>query len=155
MGKLKFKIKKVRLVLEPNPVLKSIANAFAAPNVADTTRKVLNRSRVLTPVRHGHLRASQTMRMKVGRNYVRGTVKTNLKYALPVHEGQKPHIIRARRVSTLRFVWHGQVVYRKLVHHPGAKGRPFLRTAVIEVGKAAGYKTSGGALGTLITDSGE
>lgn len=147
-----LKIGKVTIKLEDAATLRAIAAEHASPMVADTTRKILNRSRVLTPVRTGNLRASQRMVMRVTRTAVIGQVETRVKYAHYVHDGTRPHIIRARRVSTLRFIWHGQVVFRRLVHHPGFKGRPFLRTALFEVAEPAGFKVTGGAKGTLIAD---
>ncbi len=52
-------------------------------------------------------------------------------YALYVHEGTKPHIIRARNKPFLVFFWPngptGAHVYKmKQVNHPGYKGNKFL-----------------------------
>lgn len=46
------------------------------------------------------------------------------------HDGTVPHVIAARRKKTLRFIWHGRVVYRRMVHHPGTKGTFFLTRAL-------------------------
>lgn len=54
-------------------------------------------------------------------------------YAIPVHEGSRPHKIVARRAPMLRFFWEkiGKNVAFRSVNHPGVKARPFLRNAAI------------------------
>lgn len=51
-------------------------------------------------------------------------------YVMPHHDGSPPHIIRARRAKTLRFVWRGEVVFRRQVRHPGTRGTKFLTRAL-------------------------
>jgi hypothetical protein len=51
-------------------------------------------------------------------------------YVMPHHDGAPPHIIRARHAKTLRFVWRGQVVFRRQVRHPGNRGTKFLERAL-------------------------
>lgn len=51
-------------------------------------------------------------------------------YVMPHHDGTPPHVIRARRAKTLRFVWRGQVVFRRQVRHPGTRGTKFLTRAL-------------------------
>lgn len=48
-----------------------------------------------------------------------------------VHNGSRAHLIRPRRARYLRFQIGGRVVYTKLVRHPGYRGNPFLRDALI------------------------
>lgn len=49
---------------------------------------------------------------------------------LAIEQGAKRHIIRARRRrGSLRFVWHGTVMFRKSVNHPGNRPYYFLRSA--------------------------
>jgi hypothetical protein len=52
------------------------------------------------------------------------------RYVMYEHDGTVPHIIRARRRKMLRFVWHGQVVFRRQVRHPGTTGTFFLTRAL-------------------------
>ena len=40
--------------------------------------------------------------------------------------GTRPHIIRARRASALRFTWRGRVRFFKWVQHPGTKPNDFV-----------------------------
>jgi hypothetical protein len=41
-------------------------------------------------------------------------------------QGSPPHVIRARRRKTLRFIVDGHVVFRTKVNHPGTKATGFL-----------------------------
>ena len=71
-------------------------------------------------------------------------IENTAEYALFVHEGTKPHVIRPRRQKALYFVspgrppWRPGPVFTKLVHHPGTKPRPWLRMAALEVSKKHG-----------------
>lgn len=49
-------------------------------------------------------------------------------YALHVHEGTVPHVIRAKKAPFLRFWWHRKGVFMviKKVRHPGTPSIPFL-----------------------------
>lgn len=50
------------------------------------------------------------------------------KHALYVHEGTKPHVIKARRAPFLVFYWHRiqGIFVGKKVNHPGTPSDPFL-----------------------------
>lgn len=61
---------------------------------------------------------------------IRGDVFNNTKYALAVHEGTKPHIIRARKGKALKFDVGGRTVYATSVRHPGTRPQPFLSDAL-------------------------
>lgn len=56
------------------------------------------------------------------------------RHGLWVHDGTKPHIIRARRAPYLVFQVAGQWRRAKEVRHPGTKPRPFL----VEAGRLGG-----------------
>ena len=49
---------------------------------------------------------------------------SNVKYAIIVEKGSKPHIIRAKNKKAL--YWKGASRPVKLVNHPGSKAKPFL-----------------------------
>lgn len=53
-------------------------------------------------------------------------VGSNLRYAYDVHEGTRPHVIAPHNGRILRFRQGGRVVYARLVHHPGSRGRKYL-----------------------------
>lgn len=46
-------------------------------------------------------------------------VGSRLNYAYFVHEGTRPHVIRAKPGRVLRFRYNGMVVYAQKVNHPG------------------------------------
>lgn len=53
-------------------------------------------------------------------------VGSNVRYALAVHEGTRPHIIEPHAGRVLRFREGGRFVYARLVHHPGNRARKYL-----------------------------
>lgn len=108
--------------------------------VLSTTRKVLNRAKVLTPVDTGTLRNSQTMEVRTIGRKITGRVSTRIKYALPVHEGvSRPVVIVPKKKKALRFVIDGRVVYARRVVLPPRRGRPWMRRALFEVALPAGF----------------
>lgn len=134
-SKTRVKVARDRLIL--------VASVAAGKEVARTTRKVFNRSRVLSPWDTGLLRASHSVDLRVLKtNKVVGRVIVSTRYAAAVHEGAKPHIIRPKKKKALKFVYRGQTVIVKSVRHPGNKARPWLLTALREIGAANGYKVS-------------
>lgn len=143
-------------------VAKEVALRHLGPLVIDTTRRVANRAKILCPVDTGNLRASITQKISLTDKEIVGRVGTNVKYALFVHDGTRPHRISANDAKSLVFFWPAvgtlTVVPKKAtgwngyyakktrfmigkgyVNHPGTKGRPFLRTALFEEGMTAGF----------------
>jgi hypothetical protein len=54
-------------------------------------------------------------------------VGASARYAYFVHEGTKPHTIRAKKGKALRFMHKGKIVYAHKVNHPGqVKPQKFL-----------------------------
>lgn len=70
------------------------------------------------------------------------TVGTNVDYAVMVHDGTRPHVIRPVRKQALKFTIGGQVVFAKVVHHPGTRARPFLDRALREETAGRNYRIS-------------
>lgn len=64
---------------------------------------------------------------------------SDLEYAGFVNDGTRPHQIRPKNASVLRFTVGGRVVYAKVVNHPGTRARPFLDRALREVAAQRGY----------------
>jgi hypothetical protein len=77
------------------------------------------------PVKKGNLRRTITSRVEQGGR--RGVIGTNAPYARPVHDGSRPHIIKATRAKAL--YWKGASHPVKSVKHPGNKPNPFFRRA--------------------------
>lgn len=65
----------------------------------------------------------------VGALTTRGGVTSHAEYSAAVHEGARPHVIRAAPGRNLAFAWGGRMVFLKEVHHPGNKPNPFLTAA--------------------------
>ena len=72
----------------------------------------------------GHLRRSIATKM----GDLEATVHTsNVKYAVIVEKGSRPHIIRPKNKKAL--YWKGAKRPVKLVNHPGSKAKPYLEPA--------------------------
>lgn len=120
--------------------LERAAALGAGKLVARATRQTLNRGRVLSPWDTGNLRASHTMDIKVIKaKRVIGRVTTRVNYALAVHEGARPRVIKAKRKKALKFKMGGRTVFAKSVRHPGNEGRPWLHRAMTEVAHQRGF----------------
>lgn len=59
-----------------------------------------------------------------------GVVECNHPAVRFVLDGTKPHVIRPRRASALRFELGGRVVFAKRVNHPGTRANNFLARAL-------------------------
>lgn len=149
-----------------------VAATHAFKVVTNTTRRVLNRAIVLTPVDTGRLRAGNQSRVSRRGSQALGEVWNDVAYAGPVHDGVKAHVIRpkpkqitirptnakalrfviggktvfAKSVKAqkpLRFVIGGRTVYAMSVRMPARRGRPWLLRAMREVCGPEGYDLSG------------
>jgi hypothetical protein len=116
----------------------------ARRTVTDTTRRVLNRGTILTPVKTGNLRSKNNSRVQQQGLRVVGTVFNQTNYAAAVHDGSKAHTIRPRSKKVLKFLIDGEVVFAKSVNHPGTKGQPWLRRALEEIAGSEGYTITNG-----------
>lgn len=124
--------------------LRRVIRDASARELRNAGRQVVNRAKVLAPVDTGRLRAS--IEGRLNRTWTlrpQFTVGSNVEYAQMVHDGTRPHIIRPRNARALRFVVGGQVVYARVVHHPGTRARPFLDRALREVTAGRGYRIEG------------
>lgn len=96
---------------------------------------IAQQAKVEAPVRTGRLRDS--IRVSpirwVGLFKAEGKVEATVPYAVFVHEGTRPHVIRARNAKALHFQMHGRDVFCKSVHHPGTKPNPFMMRAATKV----------------------
>lgn len=126
-------------------VISEVLHDLAGRDVMRVTLQVLNRSKVLTPVDTGNLRASHQFRLRQSKNKITGEVFTKVKYALAVHEGRRALVIRPKTKQALAFVWHGQPMVRKWVHQPARAGKPWMRDALREVAGHEGYKMESAA----------
>lgn len=77
------------------------------------------------PVATGRLRRSIAYQVAGDARYV---VAPNTDYAVLVHEGSRPHIIRPNRKTAL--FWKGAAHPVKVVNHPGNRANRFMTRAV-------------------------
>jgi hypothetical protein len=128
-----------RIRLDRAELNRTITNA-SRTELREAARQVVNRAKVLAPVDTGRLRSS--IRADPPRVFsLRGsvTVGSDLEYAAMVNDGTKPHVIRPKNAKVLRFNVGGQVVFARVVNHPGTRARPFLDLALREVAAQRGY----------------
>ncbi|HEX5705617.1 MAG TPA: hypothetical protein VFX97_20615 [Pyrinomonadaceae bacterium] len=121
--------------------LRRVIRGASLRELENTGRRVVNRGKILCPVDTGRLRAS--IKGKANRTWTlrpQFTVSSNVDYAEMVHDGTRPHIIRPRTKQALKFTVGGQVVFAKVVHHPGTRARPFLDRALREETAGRGYR---------------
>jgi Bacteriophage HK97-gp10, putative tail-component len=128
-----------RIRLDRAELNRTLTNA-SRTELREASRQVVNRARVLAPVRTGRLRSS--IRAEPPRIFsLRGsvTVGSDLEYAAHVNDGTRAHKITAKNAKALRFHIGGKLVFVKSVNHPGTKGTKFLDRALREVAAQRGY----------------
>lgn len=102
--------------------------------------RVVNRAKILCPVDTGRLRAS--IRGEARRTWTlrpEFRIWSDVEYAAMVNDGTRPHQIRPKNASVLRFVVGGRVVFARVVNHPGTRARPYLDRALREIATPRGY----------------
>lgn len=109
---------------EPQTAVSEL-NTAIKKSVLKVQSEAIHRAPVNKQSGGGNLR--QSIRSSVVR--LVGQVVAYADYALFVHEGTKPHEIRAINKKALANRRTGQF-FGKLVHHPGTRAQPFLKEAV-------------------------
>lgn len=94
--------------------------------VTESAEHLVGAAMDATPTKTGTLKGSiHVDSVQAGGNTVKATVATggeSSEYAIPIHEGSAPHIIRPKNKQALAF---GGIVV-KSVHHPGNKPYKYL-----------------------------
>lgn len=67
-------------------------------------------------------------------------LRATAKHARYVESGTKAHEIVARRRRALRFIWHGELTFRKRVWHPGTKPTNFMDEAATVAARFLDYQ---------------
>lgn len=80
--------------------------------------------------RSGHLRSSISWDLTP--SPLQADVGSDVDYAIFVEYGTKPHVIRSKGPWPLRNRRTGQV-FGPVVHHPGTRAQPFLRSALDDI----------------------
>lgn len=129
-----------RIRLDRAELNRAMTNA-SREELREASRQVVNRAKILAPVRTGRLRSS--IRAEPPRIFsLRGsvTVGSDLEYAAMVNDGTRRHFIRPKTKQYLRFRGRdGSIVFARVVDHPGTKPNPFLDRALREVAAQRGY----------------
>lgn len=115
------------------PVQPGYNNVFKARNGAvgkDLSRRALRvqlAAKAQTGVDTGKLKRDITKSWGTGSSDLAIKVGSTVPYALMHHNGTRPHIIRPKRAKALRWVAkNGNVVFARVVHHPGTKPNRYL-----------------------------
>ena len=98
-------------------------------------------AKVLAPRRSGRLATSIKVdqnRDERGRFAFGYDVYTPVHYGYYVHEGTAPHVIYPTNHLKMKFAgtkrFYGQMVFPRVVFHPGTRAQPFLRDALAAMG---------------------
>lgn len=91
----------------------------------DAGKLILATEKSEVPIKTGQLRRSITLEYKP----ISVSIYPTVKYALPVHDGSKPHVIMAKG-KALVFKKDGKLIFARRVNHPGNKPNPFVERTV-------------------------
>jgi len=129
MANISIKLKNADRILDALKQAPQRASKGIMVAIEKTTLTIERDAKKLAPVNKqsggGNLR--QSIRSSV--NGMKGTVEVGVSYAVPVHEGTRPHTIVAKKARVLANKRTGQM-FGRVVNHPGTKAQPFLREAV-------------------------
>lgn len=123
------------------PALAQWSRQFTTSQAGRIATQILAVAKRNCPVRTGELRESGKVDGVSGKGNYRaeGAVSFTAPYAVFVHEGTRPHVIRPRRARALRFEMDGRVIFAAHVNHPGTAPNPFLANAVRQVRRDAPF----------------
>ena len=92
----------------------------------DAGKFILATEKSEVPVKTGQLRRSITLEYRP----ISASIYPAVKYALPVHEGSRPHVITPKSKSVLAFKKGGKMIFARRVNHPGNKPNKFVERTV-------------------------
>lgn len=119
-------------------------SSAAVQLVQKAQRQTLTRAKVNSPVDSGMLRNSHVAEpIKVSGDKVTTEISVEggakQDYAMFVHEGTKPHVIKPRRKKVLSWKGPEGRVFATAVNHPGTEPRPWLRNALQSTAPKLGF----------------
>lgn len=92
----------------------------------DAGKFILSAEKSEVPIKTGQLRRSITLEYKP----ITASIYPTVKYAVPVHEGSRPHVILPTKSKVLRFRVGNKWIYARKVNHPGNKPNKFVERTV-------------------------
>lgn len=119
-------------------------NSAAVQLVQKAQRQTLTRAKITSPVDSGALRSSHLAEpIKVSGDKVTTEISATggarQEYAMHVHEGTRPHVIKPRRKKVLSWKGPEGRVFASSVNHPGTPARPWLRNALQSTAPRLGF----------------
>lgn len=107
-----------------------LAAQDAVSNAANAAFQEAKQTRMFND-KTGRLRQSVGLRVDAAGGNAKAQVSAGkgLAYAVPIHDGSRPHIIAARRAPMLRFKIGARWISTLYVRHPGTSPRPFVTEA--------------------------
>ena len=119
-------------------------NSAAVQLVQKAQRQTLTRAKITSPVDSGALRNSHLAEpIKVSGGKVTTEISAEggakQQYAMHVHEGTRPHVIKPRRKKVLSWKGPEGRVFASSVNHPGTPARPWLRRALQYTAPVLGF----------------
>lgn len=111
------------------PVAREYAVGITGDLVTGMGSDTVTYATIRTPVDTGRLRAANQLIVEAPSGWsTTARVVNETEYAILVHDGTAPHVIRPRNPGgVLRFeAASGDIVFATHVNHPGTPGRPFL-----------------------------
>ncbi|AJE32517.1 hypothetical protein B842_03320 [Corynebacterium humireducens NBRC 106098 = DSM 45392] len=123
--------------------LRDHLRAEATKLIRTAQRRTLNAAIHRSPLDTGQLENSH----RAGNIIVQGTrvsgeVIAEQDYALAVHEGTRPHVIRPRRVKALTWGKGAGRVFARSVNHPGSRPQPWLLNSARAEGTRLGFEVT-------------
>ena len=137
----------IRFTADPSGIEKAMTGAQGAAGkvVRGMQQDTMALAQQSSPIDTGRLRGQHVATPIVKtRTSVTAGVENRADYAMHVHEGTRPHVIKPRRARVLAWFagggTSGPIRFAKRVNHPGTKGRPWLATATEVAARRNGFK---------------
>lgn len=118
----------------------------AMQRIVRAQRRTINTAKIKAPVDTGIMRnAHRAEPIRIEGTMIRSAITVQTDYAAAVHDGSKPHLIKPRTKRALSWKGAGGRAFATVVHHPGARPRPWLLNAAQAEATAQGFTVTPGS----------